>query len=48
MRNDQSSVSQTYHKRGSGSEASTGWAIFGNILEKTIYFDTIGLQFARV
>ena len=54
MRNEQTSVSQTYHRRGSkeamgaGGEAPSRWEIFCNSLGKTSYFNAIGSQFTRV
>ena len=54
MRNEQISVSQTYHRRslrrqwGSGGEALSRWEIFCNFFGKTCYFNAIRTQLARV
>ena len=44
---EQSSVSQTYHRRGCEGEAPSHWVVFCNFLKKS-YFDAIGSHFARV
>ena len=44
----QTSLTQTYHRRGSGGEAPSRWAIFCNFLEKKSYFNAIGSHFACV
>ena len=56
MRNEQSGVSQVYHRRGSREAMGGLWAklqaagrFFCNFLGKTSsYFNAIGSQFARV
>ena len=51
MRNEQTSVPQTYHRRGS-KEGMGGWGRSSqpleNFLGKISCFDAIGSQFARV
>ena len=55
MRNEQTSVSQTYHRRGSkeamvglGAKLPAAARFFVIFLEKTCYFNAFGSQFARI
>ena len=45
---ENTSVTQTYRRRKSGSGAPSRWAIFCNFFAKKSYFNAIESHFARV